>query len=511
MNRVTVWIPTAFLLKVFSLNEFTLSLWPFFCSMVTIALVFFMGSQLSPRQENITLHAGVFGAVLLAVNLIQLQYATTLIPDIIVSMFMLLLGFVLQYGRSMESKIRQIILGILTAIFFSVGIFAKATMIWLLPLMLGLFFYDVIRKQNARFWIMTIAAETFCVIVVLLLYQYFTGDPLHRLSVINDTLNTSVFSFQKKSMLDYANRLTWQPALVLLTHKGYGLVFAVSLFTLFNTLISFQRTNNQQLHFWACYYLSMLASFWFGTTSISYYNPLQPDPRHLIVMLPAMCLLAGYALSNVFAADDAVEKRTSHQIAGLLVISAILVGIQGAYKQSLTYLIFAALIAIQAFPSFTSAEAWKRWLHGRAAGSIMIFLLTMIPIYFITVKDWFNIPDHQTEQQIVQNYLLDLQQPVVLLTDFATAGYIQYYFQYHLPDKLKIQRWDDFDPHKQLNPEVQINLLFNTPRSLHVDEVHQKPTPKYIYRIMEMEKPDVDENGVRFYQNIASVVYAATP
>jgi len=120
-------VPTAALYRVFGVNRFTSTLWPFACSLLTITLVFAAGRRLGGTR------AGGFAALLLATNPLQVCHSMLLLPDIVVSLFLFASASALSKARRAGAPYRTWAAGLLVAGLFYCAFLTKLTAIWILP------------------------------------------------------------------------------------------------------------------------------------------------------------------------------------------------------------------------------------------------------------------------------------------------------------------------------------------------------------------------------------------
>ena len=82
-QRFGVTAPAAVLFRLSGVSWLTATLWPLVCSLATIALVHGAAARAAGRR------AALAAALLLATNLVQVRYSSRLLPDVVVSAFML--------------------------------------------------------------------------------------------------------------------------------------------------------------------------------------------------------------------------------------------------------------------------------------------------------------------------------------------------------------------------------------------------------------------------------------
>jgi 4-amino-4-deoxy-L-arabinose transferase-like glycosyltransferase len=247
--------------------------------MLTIIAVFAIADRSFGRS------AALLAALLLATNPVQVEYSAHLLPDIVVSGFMLASAALLYEGREARGAGRPWLLGGLCVVALLLGALTKETAVWVTPFFLGVLFVDLARRRNLRLWTAIVATGVGGLALFLLAYRLATGDPLHILDVMERTHNVSEqASFVGKSSEEYAHRLTLAPVEFLAEQLGYGHLAFLALPALIHLVWPLRRMA-PGARFWAAYALVLLLCFWFGSTSLRSYNPLPISARFLMPRL----------------------------------------------------------------------------------------------------------------------------------------------------------------------------------------------------------------------------------
>ena len=101
--RFALLYPVALLFKIFGINLFSLSFYPFFCSMATIVVVFFLGKILFNE------YVGVIAAFLLSFYPLNVVAGTSLYPDGPMAFFMSLSILLYVIGENTTSRKKAIL------------------------------------------------------------------------------------------------------------------------------------------------------------------------------------------------------------------------------------------------------------------------------------------------------------------------------------------------------------------------------------------------------------------
>ncbi len=309
-DRFGVTVPVAAIYRVLGIGVRTSTLWPLIASLVTIAIVFVATDRTFGRR------AALLAALLLATNVVQIDYAAHLIPDIILAVFMVGSAALLYAARDPErgASARPALHGSLCALLLFAGLLTKKTVLWGVPFFVGLMVWDLVRqRRNVRLWTAFLATGVACTVSFLLFYFLATGDPLYPLANVEGAHNELRTSFFGKSRAQYVERLTESPIKFFIRQAGYGHLMLLAVPALL-CLVRPLRALPRGARYWAAYLAIVLGSFWFGTTSLRSYNLLPVSPRFLIPLLAPLSILGGVTLARALPDGGGARGARSLQL-----------------------------------------------------------------------------------------------------------------------------------------------------------------------------------------------------
>ena len=302
-NRFGVFIPTAGIFKLFGVTTWSSTLWPLICSIVLVVAVAIFAFRCYG------LRTAIFSSCLLIFNPLELSLTSVLMADLIVGMFGFLAVISIAQGRQSKSWRSQILFSLVSCVSLSMGILTKQTAIYSVYFCGFLLMLDTISRKNTRFWCSFIIAGTVASGIYLLVYNLITGDPLYTLSGIEAGHNKSIWSYaESKSEVDafhakelgviwsaapLVQRLTVSPIFLLVGTPGIFILLALTVASLGPLRNIYDEENRPTTVYFAAYGLTILVSFWFGSTSFHRYNPLPLFSRMLVAILPPLALCGG--------------------------------------------------------------------------------------------------------------------------------------------------------------------------------------------------------------------------
>lgn len=176
-------------------------------------------------------------------------------------------------------------LGVISGLFF--GFVTKETIVFLAPLPLFLFAYDWKKGNRNLPFYLALAGLGLAFGALYLGYFWIKfGDPLYRVSSIQEGHYISEYTYADKSAWVMLKRLTILP-IQTFVDRSYWLwmVFALPAFAKLR-----KNPGSPGIEFGLAL-LSLLACFWLMSTNLKFYNPLYLNPRHLVILVPILAFL----------------------------------------------------------------------------------------------------------------------------------------------------------------------------------------------------------------------------
>ncbi|MBB4077647.1 hypothetical protein GGR28_000248 [Lewinella aquimaris] len=260
-------------------------------------------------------------------------YSDKLMPDIFVSGFAFAGWVAYERGRQLPSFGRWA--GVLAALALFAAFNAKGTIILLAPIFLGYFLWDVLSKRW-MFWRNFLVVTSVLLGAYLLVIYSFTGSPFSRFTAITSNHYLNPCSYDSLPWATLIDRWTtgfWQ----LFTGAGLLIHLAVAVVTL--VVLRYRRSANARNLFYPLTVVLGLLSVNFMTISLTSYNPICLDPRHILLFSPifAVCSVRSLSLLTGF------RRIATNSSTFLLAIGLLLTGLctptvqQAIYGRTLEY------------------------------------------------------------------------------------------------------------------------------------------------------------------------------
>jgi len=211
-----------------------------------------------------------------------LHFLTKVYPDSLLVLWTCLVPIASVYRKN-----KPILAGIVLVVALFAGFLTKETIVLLAPFPVLLFYFDWKRKDVTYSFYLAILATGILLSAAYLSYFWIKfGDPLHRVSSINAGHYISEFTYADKSLWSMVRRLTILP-IITFVERSY---WAWIVFALPGIALGLKSRKTPAFEF-SLAFLCLLIGFWFMTSTLDFYNPIYLNPRHLIILVPLLCLL----------------------------------------------------------------------------------------------------------------------------------------------------------------------------------------------------------------------------
>lgn len=309
--RIGTYYPAAITYALFGINDFGCGAYALFISLLSILTVFYLGKLL------FNVHTGLIAALLLAFYPLDIELASRLMPDGLLSGFSLFAIYFLYKGdiknRESDSKtlksiwsyvasglllgwctlvnMSAVVLLIYVAIYFCFSIFFFKKKLKKIGFIKGLFKIFILR------YVILTGAFLIVAIIEGAAYYKVTGDPIYK---YNNTLSHYAGEH------GFCKDLTMYPRIMFhVNHQGkfqfqgkensyYGFYYIFTLLALLYGLTQFKR-NAYFINIWL---LTVFLYLQWGSMSFTEYIPFHRLARHLSLVTPAMILCLAFFLGN---------------------------------------------------------------------------------------------------------------------------------------------------------------------------------------------------------------------
>lgn len=488
-HRLAITIPTAAIYKLFGVNSISTNLWPLLMSCMSIVFIWMAAPKDNTRR---------FAVLLFATNVVQFEQSATLMPDLVVSTFMMA-SSVLLFRRHELIRLRSfaLYLPLLSAAALWLAFLTKLTVYWVLLIWIMVACHDLIKKRwelLRRLYIPCLLWGILLGCSYLFVSNYLWGTPLARMTAVQKLTGQHLWAWDNATSIDFIRRLTYEPLIVLIVK--FPLVFVLSVGGI---VISYTKKR-----FWVLHYLVYLFLWWFGTSSFTSFQPLPLSvPRMILPALPAMAILGGSSLSSLFSrwSNQNSEKTLIHfGYILLLLLTLSTVSVTGALSLWMILLLLALLVAMA--PLLRVNLSVIRVNRYKVVG-FLIVVLVCAPLYYAirNSKDVLSTRFAEMEaMKEVVNVLKGAEGSVLLLTlDMRSPESLAYYWAYKYPKQLVVHYYGDYELTN--SAEYEEVLLFNHPsRSRFLSKAYGDPYLDPDLLTMLSTKILYDQDGVQLVE-----------
>jgi len=216
------------------------------------------------------------------------SHTLELFPDLVSAAFAALA--ILLVAERLEpsgSRARWAVRGALAASAWFMAMLAKETAWWALPVWAGALLVDAFRKRGAVLkWFHAPALLCACLLTGAYLWgcSHYFGDPWARFHAIQALSGRHAWSMRNEQRL--VARLTM--GVLTFLWREYGPLLAL--------LLPGAIVLPARLRIWSFYAVFTVLAYWFGSASVSSYQPLPLMARMTLPSVPGMCICGGYFL-----------------------------------------------------------------------------------------------------------------------------------------------------------------------------------------------------------------------
>ena len=475
-HRLLIFIPTAFFYKLFGISIYTTTLWPLLCTLGCSFLIYFIF-----RKEDKQLTS--WALVLFGLQFHTLFLSTYFFADNILMFFALAAAGTLYVARREDRK--PVWYAALFVLANFAALLCKETIVWYLPFYLVLAASDFFRKKHMVFWLISAGFGAVVLFLYLLTYKLTFGSFLYRFTMVENTNLVMENNFIKDANASLLPRLTYEPVLFLMG-SGFFLPLAFCFrFLRKNVLTKLKEFRGESFWLWLTFLVLLL--FWFGSTSLNYYNPITLVPRMATPLFAPLAIAAAYQLRRYFQEP----KGEFWFIIPLLTATVIL---------------RSSLSVVYLLPALYFLFAWWR-RTGRSNNSAVAFLVLLVaalalrPLHFMlkpSVSGFFE------QEEIVTNFLKTAPENSILFTDGWFEKSAAYYFGFEPRQNVRVLNFEDFNA---VNSSAeQFFLLVNSKTITNPDWQFNPPQPRFnlpeaaIYKRFPNRKLVAENGPVKLYQ-----------
>lgn len=319
-SRVMVWLPYAAYIFFFGVNNYitwvaTLELCVLLCT------VYFL---LRNYQQRVAIYSAAF----LGFSTLMIREGTETMGDILLTLLINLP--VLIYWRYIKNGEypQAFKYGIIAGVCWVLAFYTKESAVYYLIVCLcfSALAWHKKLKHDIRFWCWFWLVLLLSAIATLWFYYAQTGDPFHKLMLINKNITAhAASSFHRvwKTHGELLCRLTFQPVVFFTYDHAMGLLGMLAVFYLVHSRKSPDA-------FWRWYLLVPLAVWWLFPQKLVPYYPMWLTHRLWLPLMVPLAICAAHGMKVFTARQETKPERILLIVIGisLVIIPWIFFGIQ---------------------------------------------------------------------------------------------------------------------------------------------------------------------------------------
>lgn len=447
-NRIGTYLPYALGMKLFGLGTWLTSITTLEYILLLVSVYLVIGKY----DKSIAFIA----AFLLGVSPLMHQYAGIIMGDMAATftanLVMLAYFYYTFYVSKKESTSKK--WGILIALLVVVSFLVKESVVFYMPVLLGLFWLERKEQDSKIFFRYFLFTSVISAIVFMAFYGYKTGSPLHRLYILETGPSENDSNYAFASWHTILNRITWQPFQLIVENYSFGCLFFLS-----GLQLLIPSPNNRPQQFFKWFGLGTLAMWWFGTQGVSSYNPLALVHRIWMPLMVPMAINSAFLIHRIMSGSLSASERKKITAATLLFLLLTYISL---WFSHLSYLALPVL----AEPQFVSMAIWYTIIGVAMLFSIytdtlvdiippvrtMLFCILIVPLVNGTVQLTLarigQLKNHikteyDWEKEMIQ-YVLSLK-PSLIITD-PRLKHFYYTYTMNMDKKLPFEDYNHVVP-----------------------------------------------------------------
>jgi hypothetical protein len=299
----------------------------------------------------------------------------------------------------------------------SAAFVTKETSMYIWPFFGLLMFVECLQqtKSARKFFAGILLSGLLCFTCYFVIYYFYTGDAFYRFNSIMANHYTHPESYFDKPFSHLLVRLTYAPW-QMFTESGLLVALLPGLIMAVNIVYHKKFNLADKENFWSWFAIVFFLCFYFGTTSLRYYNPLNLLPRMYFPLLPPFAILAG-----LFWVKAVHSPKAGAALSILFAITAIYCLIaQSKYMPVYAGYALVALCTLVLRKTYSKTViAW-----------FFVIVSLIIPVYrMVRPQQW----GYQAEKSIFKEYLSSSDGTYLVVTDNRLALTYSWFYQFQYP------------------------------------------------------------------------------
>jgi len=407
--RWTTIFPTALAYIIFGNSDFSRAIFPIITSVSIILLSLIFIKEKTYKVKLI--------AILLTISSYWFfYYSDKIMADIYVAFSFISVFAIIYYYKFYKSQ-QTLKFAILLSFSLIFGFISKGTIILILPIIGVVFINDIIKKENLKFWTVTVLSSILLLTAYFVIIKIATGTYLMRFYLIESNSYFNQCSYDQLPAINTIKRISYQLIINFIeTGLFVPIVFGLSLLTKDRIKNIFNTSRKSSYILLITIFAVLSANFM--TISASAYVPMCVDIRHYLFLIPILAIGGSVGLYSFIS---------NRNINIFIPISFTFLSVFSAFSGFSYYLYFLfGLIGIAVIIFKTKSKF-----------SILMFTILMLLVPIKTILNGYDAKWNNHKTQI--NKLINTDKKIAIITNDAEKQIINLYSDF---DTLNIKAFN---------------------------------------------------------------------
>ncbi|MCL2290735.1 MAG: glycosyltransferase family 39 protein [Bacteroidetes bacterium] len=471
--RTPVVLPTALSYSLFGVSDLASAIPPLITTAFILIILF-----LILRKED-------WKTILIALSLTTFStwfifWSDKLSSDIYIA-FSLFASLAVLYKYKYDSDKKYVFLyAFLFAAALFWGFLAKEVVVLMTPLLLYFFIWDMIHKQDRKFWIYSILSGAFLLIAYFFIIWLLTGNFLTRFEAIVNNSYLNLCSYDQQSLRILLKRIAWDFwDMCIYQNMIIGFVFILAYFFQKNVLTYFKMKDSFSFFFVSSVILILSCNFM--TISFTSYSPMCIDPRHYLFLIPIVSIPASIIIMRF------IEEKKQGIFIFIILLGVSLIAYFSGYK-----------LFTQLYLPLTILFCLYLFLKPKKIFQIL-FVGAFVIILFMPMINWIKYApyvQYRTQKEYIFEQIIRKNEQVLVITDKVQKRLGEYYIGFDVNSPIKFITYDEFE--KKPTTDRKNILLYNR-HTIHLSGLRHDDLPYYVRNVSALNNLLFEDNIIDMY------------
>jgi len=452
--RAPVVFATALSYSIFGVSDFASAIPALAISILMLLILFFIVKDKDWKTILVTLSLTTFSTWFIF-------YSDKLSADIYVAFFIFASLAVLHKYKYNSTKKRTLLYAFLFAAALFCAFLAKEVVILTAPLLLYIFIWDFIHKQDRKFWIYSILWGGILLIAYFIIIWALTGNFLKRFDAIINNSYLNLCSYDQQSLKILLKRIAWD-FLDMCVYQNIiiGFVFVLAFMFQKKVLDYFKLKDSFSFFFVSSVILILSCNFM--TISFTSYSPMCIDPRHYLYLIPIVSIPASVIISQFLE-----EKK--YKIPIIIILAGVSVIAYFSQNDIFSKLYLPVLLLFCTYLFFPAKKIFQILFV-----VILVIILSLQPVQIIKYAQKVQ---YGKQKEIIFENIIQKNEECCVVTNEVQKRLGNYYTKFNPNSLIKFITYKEF----QNNPDLsKKTVLLNNSHTSYLSGLNDNLLPYFV-------------------------------